>query len=418
MVRLTIDGREIEVKEGTTIVGAAAEAGVTIPTLCFHKHLLPIGSCRICVVEVEGCESPVASCTTPVVQGMKVVTRSEKLFRMRQDYLKLLLIHHPLECPICDAGGECRLQDLVYEHRIEKVDLQAEREEWKRLAPFGTPLIRYFQTRCVLCLRCVHACREVSGRNVLDLQYRGIDARMASARPQECISCGECLSVCPVGALAENVSPLKSRIWQVNRVQTTCSQCGFGCAIHLDVYRDGYVTDLVTFPEDSPNKGSLCVLGRFGYDFVNHEAVLKSAVTKNGKGGRAEISLDDAVTRVKEALQALDGQGKAIGFIAGSRITNEEAFLIGRIAERFKKAVVGSPAAYDAGRALKKFADMGIAYPHGYEQLNDADVVIVAGANLLSNNHVLANRVRDGRSFPGKPHASSGRGRRFRANQC
>src|SRR5208283_852910 len=141
---------------------------------------------------------------------------SKKLLRMRRDYLKFLLIHHPLECTICDAGGEYRLQDLVFKHQIERVDIRATRDAKKQLF-FSTPLIRYSQDRCVLCLRCVHACREVSGRGVLDLVETGIDARMASTNPRNCISCGECLFVCPVGALTEGLSPLKSRRWQVER---------------------------------------------------------------------------------------------------------------------------------------------------------------------------------------------------------
>ena len=147
-------------------------------------------------MEIDGYEKPMASCTTVAINGLSVVTQSEKLFRMRQEYLKFLLIRHPLECPICDAGGECQLQDLTFEHRIEKVDLAVEKEATTAV-PYATPLIRYSQDRCVLCLRCVHACREISGRGVLALEETGIQARMMPVKPKECISCGECLSVCP-----------------------------------------------------------------------------------------------------------------------------------------------------------------------------------------------------------------------------
>ena len=392
-IHLTINGKEMEARKGATILEAARLNNIPVPTLCFHENLLPIGSCRLCIVEVEGYDLPVASCTTPVVEGMAVTTHSEKLFRMRQDYLKFLLIHHPLDCPICDAGGECRLQDLVYEHTIEKVDLAATRQE-RQPAYFSTPLMRYFEKRCVLCLRCIHACREVSGRKVLDLSQKGIEARMSVVDPADCISCGECLSVCPVGSITEHLSPMKSRIWQVERVKTTCPQCGFGCTIHLDVYRGRFATDLVTFPDDMPNKGSLCVLGRFGYDLVNHEAKLTTSMVKNGGVGKT-AALSEAVDRAYEGLTKIDKEGKGIGFIVSSRATNEEIFMVREIASRFKKGLLATPAFYHTGKVFGLYKEMGFPRAYQYDDVKGADLVIVAGANLLSNNHVLGNRVRD-----------------------
>lgn len=189
MIRLTIDGRKIETEEGKTILEAARENGISIPTLCYHENLLPIGSCRLCIVEAEGYEKPVASCTTAAIEGLSVTTQSPRLFSMRREYLIFLLIHHPLECPICDAGGECHLQDLVFAHKIESVDLTAEKVA-ALSGPYSTPLIRYSEPRCVLCLRCVHACREISGRTVLELEGSGVQARMAPLRGDDCISCG------------------------------------------------------------------------------------------------------------------------------------------------------------------------------------------------------------------------------------
>jgi predicted molibdopterin-dependent oxidoreductase YjgC len=388
MLRLTIDGKEIETSEGKTILDAARDNGIYIPTLCFHENLLPLGSCRICLVEVDGYANPMVSCATAAQEGMSIRTQSDKLFAMRQDYLKLILAYHPLDCPICDAGGECDLQDLVFEHRIEKADFAVHRDT--KVESYATPLIKYWENRCVLCLRCIHACREVSGRGVLDLVETGIDARMAPTNPRSCISCGECLFVCPVGALTEGLSPLKGRPWQVERHLTTCPHCGFGCTFELDVFDGRRVTDVIQDRSNMPNKGSLCVLGRFGYDFVNHGARLLEASSKNGP-----LGLSASIDIAYERLIKLDAEGKGIGFIVSPRATNEEILMIREIAGRFKKATLSTSGHYHTGKVRNMFRRMGIGPTYEYDKLLDADLILIAGANLLSNNHVLGDRVRE-----------------------
>ncbi len=389
MIHLTIDGKTIETGEGRTILEAAREHGIYIPTLCYHANLLSIGSCRICLVEVEGYANPMVSCATAVQEGMSVTTRSAKLTSMRRDYLKLILAYHPLDCPICDAGGECDLQDLVFEHAIEKADYAVVRQE--RIEGYATPLIKYFENRCVLCLRCIRACREISGRAVLDLVGTGIDARMAPTNGKNCISCGECLSVCPVGALTENLSPLKARLWQVERHFTTCPHCGFGCTFALDVTAHGYVTDVIQDIKNMPNRGSLCVMGRFGYDFVNHEARLRK--TTDSKG--AELGLAEAASVAAERLAALDREGKTLGFVVSPRATNEEIFMLKEIAGHFKDVLFATSGFYHTGRVLEAYRLRGLSYPYEYDRLLDADLIIIAGANLLSNNHLLGDKVRE-----------------------
>lgn len=393
MITLTIDGKEIETEEGKTILEVARENGIAIPTLCWHKNLLPIGSCRLCIVEIAGYEKPMASCTTTAINGLNVVTQSERLFRMRQEYLKFLLIHHPLDCPICDAGGECRLQDLCFEHKIEKVDLAAEKEGLATM-PYATPLIRYKQDRCVLCLRCVHACREVSGRAVLALEETGIKARMVPTRSNNCISCGECLFVCPVGALTEQVSPLKSRKWQTKRQATTCPHCGFGCSVTLDVYQDRFITKVISDAEKAPNMGSLCVMGRFGYDFVDHKArITTPSIRENGNVRTCELT--EAVETVAAGLARLIKSGKRTGFIVSPRATNEEIEMVLQIAGSFPMNVIGTTGQYHTGKVLAAFQKAGIPPVYRYEELLVSDLVVVAGADLLANNHVFGDKVRE-----------------------
>jgi predicted molibdopterin-dependent oxidoreductase YjgC len=335
MVKLTIDGNEVISDENSSVLQAATKAGIKIPTMCYHERLNPIGSCRLCVVEINGYEEPVEACTIPVSEGMVVVTNSELLLSMRKDSLKRLLLHHPLDCPICDKAGECRLQDLVFEFGITVDEYQA--PEKRHDVVYATPLIKYWQDRCVLCLRCVTACREIKGVCALDVVESDGKQQLAFY-PDRCVSCGECLQLCPVGALTENVSGTKGRSFLVKKVPTTCTYCGCGCQMELNVLDNQVVT--VTGRRDAGgNLGSLCVKGRFGYDFISSkERLTKPLIKRNGKFEEADW--DVALRLVARRFRQIKKESgpDAIGGLTSARCTNEENFVF----QKFMRAVVGT----------------------------------------------------------------------------
>jgi predicted molibdopterin-dependent oxidoreductase YjgC len=336
MVTLTIDGKEVTVPQGTTILEAAKSVDIRIPTLCYHERLNPIGSCRMCVVEIEGFAHPMAACTTPVDDGIEVTTNSDRLTRIRQDSLKLILVNHPLDCPICDKGGECLLQDLVYEHGIDKVEYSAAKVDRDSL--YATPLIRYWPDRCIMCLRCVAACQEIKGIGAISIVGDGYGAQVVAVDPEKCQSCGECLQVCPTGALTADLSRYKGRTWLVERVPTTCTYCGCGCQLELNVQNNRIIA-VTTKDGVGVNQGSLCVKGRFGYEFVNSEERLTTPMIKKN-GEFQEASWGEALTLVAEkftAIKAEHGPG-AIGGLTSARCSNEENYLF----QKFMRAAIGT----------------------------------------------------------------------------
>jgi NADH dehydrogenase/NADH:ubiquinone oxidoreductase subunit G len=338
MINLTIDGTAVSVPEGSTILEAAQSAGIRIPTLCWLKKLSPIGSCRMCVVEVDGVRKPITACDTPAGDGLNVTTDSDELREMRRDILKLLMIRHPLDCPVCDKGGECDLQDLTFEFAIEKQDFTTERFE-RQVPRYVSPFIKQWPDRCVLCGRCVRACKEIKGIGCIQIVDNGFHSYIGPVPGVECISCGECLSVCPVGALTDGVLETKARIWESNRVSTTCGYCGVGCQLELNALNDSVIRATTTDFDKIPNRGSLCVKGRFGWEFVNHPDRLTMPLVRHN-GELKESTWDEALGLVASRFQEIkDTHGaNAIGGFASARCTNEENYLF----QKFFRAVIGT----------------------------------------------------------------------------
>lgn len=334
-IQLTIDGREITAKEGDTVLQAARSAGIKVPTLCYHERLNPIASCGMCYVEISGYSDPVQSCATPAAPGMDVITQSDVLTGMRKESLQRLLLHHPLDCPICDKAGECRLQDLVFEYGIHADELQPPAKP--REVGYATSLIKYWPDRCVLCLRCVTACKEVKGVCALGVaETEG--RRHLEFYPERCVSCGECLQLCPVGALTENLSPTKGRAFLVNKVPTTCTYCGCGCQMELSVL-DNRVVDVKGKDDAGVNQASLCVKGRFGYEFISSDQRLTKPLIKKD-GEFHEVDWDQAIRVVARRFNQIKKEhgADAIGGFSSARCTNEDNYLF----QKFMRAVIGT----------------------------------------------------------------------------
>lgn len=335
MLKLTIDGKEVLAKENTTILEAARTAGIHIPTLCYLERLSPIGSCGLCVVEIGGAEGPVQACATPVSEGMSVTTSSERLLSMRRDSLKRVLAHHPLDCPICDKAGQCLLQDLVFDLGVKAEDYQP--PTIRREVAYATPLIKYWPDRCVLCRRCSTACKEIKGACALD--FVEVDGNLQmSVNPDKCVSCGECLQVCPTGALTENLSDLKARAFVGKKVPTTCTYCGCGCQLELNVLNNKIVS-VTGVDNPGVNQGSLCVKGRFGYEFVaSEERLTKPLIKRNGVFEEADWDVAiRLVARRFNQIKKESGSG-AFGGLASARCTNEDNYIF----QKFMRAVIGT----------------------------------------------------------------------------
>ncbi len=336
MVNLTIDGKQVTVSKTATIYEAAKQAGIDIPVLCYAKKLLPYGACRVCLVEVEQMKGRlIPSCTTPVTEGMVVTTTSDEIRKVRKTVLEFLLVNHVVECPVCDKGGECDLQDLTYEYEVvanrfvgEKFDLPTDEVN---------PLIERNMNRCVLCGKCSRVCDEIVGYGSYSFINRGFETKIATAfdRGLNCEFCGQCVSMCPVGAILPRPFKFKARPWQLKEVDSVCGYCGNGCTVTLGVM-DNKVQTIRFNDKNGVNDGNLCIRGRFGYSFVNSaERLKKPLVRKDGQ--LVEASWQEAIEAVVEGFKKAKAE-KGLGILTGGRLTNEEFFLLKGLAKGFGTA--------------------------------------------------------------------------------
>ncbi|MHC4598247.1 MAG: NADH-quinone oxidoreductase subunit G, partial [Planctomycetota bacterium] len=309
MISLKIDGIAVEVEEGATILDAAKKAGVTIPTLCHDDRLKPFGACRMCLVEVKGMPRLQPACTSPAPKDAEIITHSDRLLRVRQTILEYQCVNHPLDCPVCDAAGECRLQDLVYEHALHGNRFRMERRA--EVPDTRAPLVERNPNRCVSCYRCVRICHEVQGVGAIGMIHRGFKTDIAPPfdEPLDCEFCGQCISACPVGALTSRVFKYRARSWFLTRTPSTCPHCGTGCRVNVE-HMNGKVLRITANVGEGVNGGNLCPKGRFGYEYV-HGADRLAAPRLRRNGGTAESSWDEALDGLVKGIKRVIDAGGA-----------------------------------------------------------------------------------------------------------
>ncbi|MDA8087576.1 MAG: 2Fe-2S iron-sulfur cluster-binding protein [Nitrospiraceae bacterium] len=332
MMTLTINGRKVELEAPVTILEAAKRNGIDIPTLCHHPALELWGGCRMCLVEVEKMPRLQTACTVRVADGMAVRTETPRVVAARKAILEFLLINHPLECPTCDKAGICALQDLTVRYGA----VAGRFEEGKRVFPevVDDPVIVRNMKRCIMCTRCVRMCDGVQGASAIGVIEKGARSHIEpfSGGRYNCEYCGNCLAVCPVGAIMSKLHRYTYRPWQMEKtVKTICSFCGVGCTLRLEV-RDESIKRVSAEFGDGVNNGLLCGRGRFGYEYVDSPERLKTPmIRRDGRLERAtwDEALDYAAGRLLEIKK--ENGGGAIGGIAGGRATNEEIYLFQKL---------------------------------------------------------------------------------------
>ena len=408
-VTLEIDGQSVTVPEGTSIMRAAASLGRKIPKLCATDSLEPFGSCRLCLVEIEGRKGTPASCTTPCEEGLVVRTESETLSVLRRGVMELYISDHPLDCLTCAANGNCELQDMAGVVGLREVRYAKDGQSHTALSvDASNPYFSYDPSKCIVCSRCVRACEETQGTFALTISGRGFGSRVSAGQSQpfmesECVSCGACVQACPTATLVEKSVIARG---QPNRqTVTTCAYCGVGCAFVAET-RGNEVIRMSPHKDGKANHGHSCVKGRFAWGYATHpDRVLSPMIRERITDEWRQVSWEDALqhtARMFRDIQSRHGRG-AIGGITSSRCTNEETYLV----QKLVRAVFGNNNVDTCARVCHSPTGFGLKQTLGesagtqdFDSVMHADVIMIIGANPAAAHPVFASqmkrRIREG----------------------
>jgi formate dehydrogenase major subunit len=403
VVTLTIDGRAVTVPAGTSVMRAAAEQGTSIPKLCATDSVKSFGSCRLCLVEIDGRRGTPASCTTPVEPDMVVRTQTPMLHKLRKGVMELYISDHPLDCLTCGANGDCELQDQAGAVGLRDVRYDVKADHLGQEKDHSNPYFDFDPSKCIACSRCIRVCDEVQGTLALTMEGRGFDSKISAGLASdnflgsECVSCGACVQACPTATLIEK------KVVEVGTpdraVVTTCAYCGVGCTFRAEM-RGEQLVRMVPYKDGKANRGHSCVKGRFAWGYAQHqERILKPMIRKNISDPWREVEWDEALTYAASELKRIsDTYGRhALGGITSSRCTNEETFLV----QKLVRAGFGNNNVDTCARVCHSPTGYGLKTTFGtsagtqdFDSVMDSDVILLIGANPTDGHPVFASRMK------------------------